>query len=195
MITIREVQPEDAARLLDIFSYYVTNTAVSFEWQVPELEEFTRRIATITERYPYLVAQDNDTGIIQGFACAHSFVNRMAYDWSTELTIYLAPDARRQGTGRMLYQALEQRLKAMGLLNMYACIATPTEQSETLKYCSFDSVNFHQKMGFTLVGTFKQCGYKFGHFFDMVYMQKLIGSHSPGSAPYLPWHQSPSVRP
>ena len=112
MFTIRSAVPGDAGRLLEIYDYYVQNTAISFECRTPTPEEFRSRMEKTMRRYPYLVIQQD--GIVQGYAYAGPFVGRAAYDWSCEMTIYLAPDARKSGMGRALYQALEDALRKDG---------------------------------------------------------------------------------
>ena len=120
-IRIREAAVDDAARLLEIYSYYVEKTAITFEYDVPSLEEFRGRIAHIKERYPYLVIERS--GVIEGYAYAGVFKDRAAYDRSCEMTIYLDREAVGGGLGRKLYEALEEALKAQGILNLYACRA------------------------------------------------------------------------
>lgn len=173
MITVENVSPEDAEELVRIYSVYVTDTAISFEYEVPSVEEFERRIKNISSRYPYLKAV-NENGEILGYAYAGSFKDRKAYDWSVETTIYLRQDCRGKGIGTLLYDFLEQELKKMGILNMNACIAYTREEDEHL---SNDSRYFHEAMGFSLVGTFHQSGYKFGKWYDMIWMEKMIGEH------------------
>ena len=119
-ITVRDAKIEDAARILEIYAYYVEYTVISFEWDVPSLEEFENRMRDIRKKYPYLVIEQD--GKIEGYAYAHAFVGRAAYDWSSELTIYLDPNARKGGLGRRLYEELADRLKKMGILNLYARI-------------------------------------------------------------------------
>lgn len=108
-ITVRDAKIEDAARILEIYAYYVEHTVISFEWDVPSLEEFENRMRDIMKKYPYLVIERD--GKIEGYAYAHPFVGRAAYDWSSELTIYLDHDARKGGLGRRLYEELADRLK------------------------------------------------------------------------------------
>ena len=112
--TIRSATLEDAARILEIYAYYVEHTAISFEYTVPTLSEFQNRIKRTLERYPYLVIETDDG--IQGYAYAGSFIGRAAYQHSCEMTIYLDPHSHKQGLGRKLYEALENRLKEMGFL-------------------------------------------------------------------------------
>lgn len=79
------------------------------------------------------------------------------------------------GIGRILYEMLEKELKDIGILNMNACIASPVGPS---KYLSPDSIDFHLRMGFKEVGTFHKSGFKFGEWFDMMWMEKMIGEHT-----------------
>ena len=170
---IRSATTEDAARLLEIYAYYVENTAISFECEVPSLEEFKNRIAATLEKYPYLVLEED--GMIRGYAYAGAFVGRAAYNHSCELTIYLDHGSKGRGYGRALYEALERDLREMGILNLYACIGDPVTEDE---YLTRNSEQFHQHLGFTRVGTFHQCGYKFGRWYNMIWMEKIIGDHN-----------------
>ena len=112
-IIIRKVTPKDTQRLLEIYSYYVKNTAITFEYVVPSVQEFEGRIRDITQRYPYLAAER--AGRIIGYAYAHEFIARKAYDWSAELTIYIDSSERKSGTGRLLYTELEKELNDIAL--------------------------------------------------------------------------------
>lgn len=178
-VGIRCATSGDVDALLAIYRPYVEETAISFEWEVPSAQEFARRMEHTLERYPYLVAERN--GAILGYAYAGPFVGRAAYDWSVETTIYLAQDVRRQGIGRRLYLALEESLRRMGILNLNACIGVPREDND--EHLTRASVLFHGKLGYREVGTFQACGYKFGRWYDMAWMEKLIGSHSAEVAP------------
>lgn len=88
------------------------------------------------------------------------------------------------GLGRQLYKALEQRLAQMGVLNLYACIGWPEAEDE---YLTRNSAQFHEHLGFTLAGTFRRCGYKFGRWYDMVWMEKILGEHRPDQPPVQPY--------
>ncbi|SDA53909.1 phosphinothricin acetyltransferase [Butyrivibrio sp. INlla18] len=170
---IRIATPEDAKELLDIYRYYVENTAITFEYDVPSVEEFRGRIERVLKKFPYLVVEGD--GKIYGYAYVSPFKERAAYQWAVETSIYVAKDARRDGLGRMLYEELEKRLKEMGILNLNACIGYPNGAED--EHLTYDSVKFHEKMGYSMVGEFHQCGYKFGRWYNMVWMEKLIGEH------------------
>lgn len=173
--------PSDAEELLEIYSYYVENSAVTFEYTSPSVEEFRNRIITYTAKYPYLKAID-ESGKALGFAFAHYFRERKAYDWAVETTIYLEKNSRHKGVGKALYIELEKRLEEMGILNMYACVAHPKKNVDD-PYLTADSPNFHLKMGFEAIGIFHNCGCKFGRWYDMVWYEKIIGEHSENPTP------------
>lgn len=172
MLEIRNANLNDAERILEIYGYYVENTAITFEYTTPTAEEFRERMENVMKRYPYLVATEN--GEINGYAYAHAFVGRAAYDWSCETTIYVDKGARKQGLGKILYEALENALLKMGIVNMYACIGYPDENDE---YLTKNSAEFHKHLGFTVAGRFNKCGYKFGRWYNMIWMEKIIGEH------------------
>lgn len=172
MIAIRSATLEDAAQILGIYSYFVENTAISFEYAAPSLSEFENRMRKILERYPYYVAERD--GTLLGYAYAHEFIPRAAYDRSAELTIYIDNGAQKCGLGRRLYAALETDLKRMGICNLYACIGYPETEDA---YLTKNSAEFHAHLGFQTVGTFHKCGYKFQRWYDMIWMEKIIGEH------------------
>ena len=171
MINIRNAELKDAERILEIYSYYVKNTAITFEYDVPSLEEFKGRMEKVMEKYPYLVIEKD--GIIQGYAYAGAFVGRAAYDWSCEMTVYLDYTAKKCGLGRLIYEALENELKKMGILNLYACIGYPEKDDE---YLTTNSADFHEHLGFTKVGEFHKCGFKFGRWYNTLW-DTLCGGH------------------
>lgn len=171
-VVVREATAEDAARMLEIYEAYVQHTAVTFEYKTPSLAQWQCRMRKIMARYPWLVAVKN--GVVQGYAYADAFQDRAAYERSCALSIYLDEKARHCGMGRMLYNALEKALGAMGILNLYACIARAEEDDE---YLTANSADFHAHLGFREVGEFRQCGYKFGRWYHMIWMEKMIGKH------------------
>ena len=171
--TIRSASVADAEKLLEIYAYYVENTAVTFEYEPPTVGEFRERISSALEKYPYLVIERG--GDILGFAFAHAFRERPAYDYSVETTIYIRHDVRGSGLGRVVYTALEDGLRDMGVTNMYACVGYAENEDE---YLTNASPRFHEHMGFKTIGKFTNCGYKFGRWYSMIWMEKIIGAYS-----------------
>lgn len=172
---IRIAQVSDAEQLVDIYKYYVEKTDITFEYEVPTVEEFTERIRNTLVKYPYIVAEDG--GEIMGYAYAGAFKNRRAYDWSVETSIYIRHGKAGHGVGTMLYNELERYLKLQNIINVNACIAYPNEKSE----------EFHKKFAYKTVAHFTKCGYKFGKWKDMIWMEKFIGNHEDKPKDIIPF--------
>lgn len=172
-MVIRNADTNDAERLLEIYSYYVERTSITFEYDVPSVDEFRNRIENITKKYPYIVLEEN--GEIRGYAYAGVFKARAAYDHCCETTIYMDQNCKNMGYGRKLYEALEEELKKIGIINLYACIASPIKEDE---YLTNNSEHFHEHLGYNKVGTFHKCGYKFDRWINMIWMEKFIGEHA-----------------
>ncbi len=168
-ITIRTARPSDAEALLAIYKPYVEKTAITFEYDVPTVEEFRARITHTLEAYPYLVAEVQGRPV--GYAYASAFHTRAAYDWNVETSIYVEEGNKRNGIGRALYDALETYLRAMGIVTLYACITYPAMPDP---YVTTASVDFHAYMGYQMVGNFHQSGYKFNRWYDVVWMEKPL---------------------
>ena len=177
-MNIEKVTIEDAQALLDIYSYYIENTAITFEYDVPTLEEFKSRISSISSKFPYIKAVEGNK--ILGYAYAASFRTRKAYDWCAETTIYLDKECRGKGLGKILYETLEKSLKNMGICTIVACV-TYTETDD--EHLTPASPRFHLKNGFNLIGVFHNSGYKFNKWYDMAYFEKKIGDYSSSQPP------------
>lgn len=173
MIMLRNASVDDAESILRIYDYYVKNTAITFECDTPSLAEFKARMKKIMIKYPYLVILKDD--VIVGYAYAYSLSDREAYAWSCETTVYIDCRFCGQGMGKMLYNALETELKSMGIANMYACVAYTDTEDE---YLTKNSADFHAHMNFENVGHFHKCGRKFGRWYDVLWLEKIIAKHS-----------------
>lgn len=184
-VTIRVAKETDASELLNIYSYYVENTAITFEYVVPSVKEFSERIRNTLQKYPYIVAEIDKK--IVGYAYAGTFKPREAYDWSVETTVYVQKDCKGRGIGKLLYQKLEECLNKQNIVNLYACIASPTEEDE---YLTKESISFHQHLEYRFIGEFHQCGYKFNRWYNMVWMEKIIGEHKKVQPPILNFSQT-----
>ena len=182
---LRTVTPDDAPALLKIYAPYVEETAISFEYDVPSVDEFRRRMADVSQKYPYLAAEDA-SGRLLGYAYTHDFIPRAAYDHCAEATIYVDPSLRRSGLGKSLYGALEDISRAQNLFNLYACIGEPIVPDE---YLTDNSIRFHEHLGFRRIGVFERCGYKFGRWYNMVWAEKLLGAHPAQPQPVIPFPQ------
>ena len=169
-IEIKAVLPEDAAQLVEIYAPYVTGTAISFEYDVPTVEEFKRRIENTLKVYPYLKAVDA-SGEILAYAYAGRFRARKAYDHTAEVSIYVRRDCHKNGIGKALYTELEKRLAEMGTHSLIAVLSATATEDEHL---TNDSLRFHEAMGYKKAAHFHEIGFKFGKWYDMVWLEKLI---------------------
>ncbi|MBE5865411.1 MAG: N-acetyltransferase [Lachnospiraceae bacterium] len=173
--SIRIATIGDAEALLAIYTPYVENTVITFEYQAPTVEEFRSRIENTLSRYPYLVAERD--GEILGYAYASAFKSRAAYSWSVETSIYVSQHTRHAGIGTALYQTLEQYLSRQNICNLCACIAYPNPAS----------VAFHEHFGYTKNAHFHQSGYKNGQWVDMIWMEKTLSPHTNPPLPFIPF--------
>ena len=166
-LQIRDATAADAPALLAIYAPFVTETAVSFEVEPPSVEEFQQRIAAAQSRWAWLVAEQ--AGQVGGYAYATSFRQRAAYQWSIEMSAYLAPAFRGRHVGRALYERLVALMVDKGYCTAYAGITLPNEAS----------VRFHQALGFTAVGVFRRAGRKFGMWHDVSWWQRPLRDEPP----------------
>ena len=167
---------EDAPAILEIYAPYVTDTVISFEYEVPSLVEFTSRVETIGALHPYLVWEED--GKLLGYAYAHPYAVRPAYQWGAELTVYLRPEARGRGIGTKLYGALLDLLRLQGVRTVYGCITAENEAS----------VAMHRALGFREGGLFRKAGFKQGRWLDVLWLEKDIALYDP-PGPLLPFPQ------
>jgi phosphinothricin acetyltransferase len=181
-IMLRIATVEDAEAILDIYQYYILNTAITYEYEVPSIEEFRGRIQNTLEQYPYLVCERD--GEIVGYAYASRLHPRAAYDYSAESSIYVRHGLTKGGVGKELNEALESILKMQHVQTIAACIATPEEPDSHLNR---NSVEYHTHMGYRMIGEFKRCAYKFHTWYNMVWMEKWLDAHEGEPAPFVPF--------
>lgn len=158
---IRFARTEDAPALLNIYAAYI-GTSITFECTLPTEQEFANRISAISKDYPYLVCQEGDRSV--GYAYAHQQMERAAYQWNAELSVYLEPSYTSKGLGRRLYTLLIELLRLQGIRTVYAGVTIPNEKSE----------GFHRSMGFTRLGTYHSTGFNAGAWHDVAWFEKAI---------------------
>ncbi len=166
---IRVATEADSIALSEIYGWYVENTAVSFEYEAPAPTEFAGRIWEILQTHPFLVYEEN--GELLGYAYAHPLIRRKACDWAVEVSIYIRRDVRGKGIGRALYEALENALLLQNICTLEACVASADVLDE---YLTDHSVRFHNRMGYAQVGKMSDCGYKFGRWYHLLWLEKHI---------------------
>jgi L-amino acid N-acyltransferase YncA len=169
---IRFANEEDCQRILEIYAPYILDSAISFETEVPTLEDFKTRFQEITAKYPWIVFEEDNQ--IIGYAYASSHRSRCAYGWSCEVTVYIDEKHHKRGIGTQLYEALFPILKAQGFYNLFAGVTQPNEGSNTI----------HKRLGFQEIGTYRNIGYKFGKWHDVSWYQLEVNS---GGVPTVPF--------
>jgi phosphinothricin acetyltransferase len=162
MWRIRPVQSHDASGIAAIYAPIVERTIISFEEIPPSAAEMKSRIAHLSGRYPWLVAEQG--GDILGYAYAGPHRERAAYRWSVDVSAYVHERARRAGVASSLYRALLTLLEAQGYCHAFAGITMPNDASVAL----------HRSIGFEPVGIYKNVGFKFGAWRDTSWWQRPI---------------------
>ena len=186
-VTLRVARPSDAPALIDIYAPYVLTTAITYEYDVPTVEVFAARIENTLKKYPYLVAERD--GVPIGYAYLGAFNERAAGAWAAEISIYLSQSTRRLGVGRLLYEALARIAAAQGIVHLNAKIAYSPDPDDA--HLTRDSIAFHTRMGYRWVGECRHCGFKFGKWYSLVYMEKLLDDTATPPAPFCPFPALP----
>jgi L-amino acid N-acyltransferase YncA len=177
--TIRLAQPDDAAGILAIYGPHVINTSASFEYQPPSIAEMQQRISKTLQKYPWIVAQDNDSGQILGYAYTSTYRERSAYQWDAETSIYIHPDAQRRGIARQLYGLLFDISRKQNLLTLYGVVTLPNPAS----------IQLHSAMGFQQFAIFENVGYKHGQWHHVAWMRLILSDYSKNPHMFIPFSQ------
>lgn len=179
---IRFVKGTDTAEILSIYRPYITGTAITFECEIPSLSEFAERVKEISLDYPYIVCLIDNK--IVGYAYAHRQMERDAYQWNAELSVYIDKNHLRCGIGKILYSALIDILQLQNVCNLYGGVTVPNENSEKL----------HERLGFEKLGTYHKTGYKCGAWHDVAWFEKKIGRNDPQPSPFIPIRKIDKVK-
>lgn len=164
---VRLAGPADAAACADIYAHYVSTTAISMETSPPSVLEMEQRITRALRKHAWFVLEHD--GHIRGFAYGSEFRPRPGYRWTSEVSVYLASDARGAGAGRRLYEALLTRLDERGYHSVMAGIAQPNLPSE----------RFHLSLGFIAIGTFPKAAWKNSTWYDITWMHRELSTEPP----------------
>ncbi len=173
-VHFRRATEEDVVPILAIYAPYVTDSAITFEYDVPSEEEFRQRIRTISAEYPYFVCESD--GQIIGYAYAHRHMERAAYQWNAEISIYIRQGFTGKGLGKTMCQTLIDLLRLQGIRNVFSCVTIPNERSAHL----------HHSMEFSTEGIFQNAGYKCGKWQTIAWFRKNIAPYTNEPAPFLP---------
>lgn len=173
-MAIRIAERRDVEAMRQIYAPYITDTAYSYEYEVPSYEEFLRRYETVTAQCPWLVWEED--GKVLGYAYGEPAFARKAYGFLADLAIYLHPDAQGKGVGRKLYEICEEILKRQGYCRVYGVVTSANERS----------CQFHLAMGYREMTTFHQSGLKFGNWYDTIWYEKQLNPQPEGGLDAFP---------
>lgn len=162
MLRIRPATPEDAPAILEIYAPIVLETAISFEAEVPSIEEMAGRVEAFSASHVYLAAEL--AGQFAGYAYSSPHRARATYKTSVDFTAYVAASARGKGVGKALYQALAPATAAKGYHAAFAGITLPND----------GSVALHESVGFRQVGVYREVGFKLGAWRDVGWWQMIL---------------------
>lgn len=171
-VSIRLATPKDGAAILEIYKWYIENTAITFETEVPSVEAFEQRIENTLTRFPWLVCEID--GVVAGYAYASKHRERAAYQWSADLSVYVNEKYHRRHIAKALYTVLEHILKLQGYYTAFAGVTTPNPKSEA----------FHTAYGFEAIGVFENVGYKLGQWRGVKWFRYVITGY--GEEPVAP---------
>ncbi len=178
---MRFAAPGDASALLSIYAQYI-ETPITFESTLPTEREFAGRIAAISDFYPYIICGERED--ISGYAYAHRHMEREAYQWNAELSIYLDQNRTSQGLGKRMYRILIEILRLQGIRTVYGGVTSPNAGSEAL----------HKAPGFHALGTYHNAGYKGGGRHDVTWFEKRIAPYDVEPAPIRSIREVPEER-
>lgn len=159
---IRLATSTDGPALASIYAPAVVGRSTSFELDPPDGAEMARRVEAIAGRTPWLVCVHDET--VVGYAYGGRHRDRAAYQWSVEVSAYVAESVQRAGVARALYTSLFAVLSVQGFRNAYAGITLPNVASE----------RFHEAIGFTRIGIFRGIGYKLGAWHDVIWLERAL---------------------
>lgn len=179
---IRLADPADAHAVHAIYAPIVRDTPISFEWQVPTVDEIGRRMQKVLADRPWLVFETG--GEVLGYTYATTFRERLAYRWGTEVSIYVSESARGLGLGRRLYNALFDVLRLQGYCTAVAGATVPNDASERL----------HESLGFQLIGRYPAAGFKLGRWHDVAFWYLRLRPLPEQPGELIPIHEIAGTR-
>lgn len=174
MLEVRMATQKDIPKMLDIYGPIIQNTSISFEYDLPTLEQFAGRVNDILKTHPWLVCIHQDQ--LAGYAYAGPHRSREAYQWSTELSVYIAENYQKMGIAKALYQVLVKGLKLQGFHTGLAGITLPNEAS----------IKFHESFGFSPIGTYHNVGFKFGRWHSVGWWEYQLTPYAESPGALLP---------
>jgi phosphinothricin acetyltransferase len=163
-LRIRDSLEADVVAIQAIYAHHVLHGTASFELTPPTPDEMLQRRADVVAKdLPYLVAEQE--GVVVGYAYVTLYRPRPAYRFTVEDSVYVQDGLAGQGIGSLLLSEIIKICTAKGYRQLMAVVGDASPLS----------VSLHLRHGFTLAGTFKAVGYKFGAWRDTAMLQRALG--------------------
>jgi L-amino acid N-acyltransferase YncA len=160
--TLRSARAADLAAISDIYNHYVARSTCTFALQPETLDERKAWFAGRGQIHPVLVTEE--AGAVIGWASLSPWNKRCAYAQTVESSVYIHHDHHRRGLGKALMVEMLQMAVELKLHSLIAGVSA--DQPASLRV--------HQRLGFSEVARFKEVGFKFGKWLDVIYLQKMI---------------------
>jgi L-amino acid N-acyltransferase YncA len=161
MLNILPATLEHLESITDIYNEAILSSIATFDTEPKSIEEQRLWFNEHNNKYPILVAEEDDT--IVGWASLSRWSGRCAYADTAEISIYIKESFRGKGIGSILLKKILDEGKNAGLHTVLARIAEGSDIS----------IGLHKKAGFEYIGVMKEVGKKFGKMLD-VHMMQLI---------------------
>lgn len=171
MIELRAATPDDADHIAAIYAPYVATNAVSYETKAPTAREMKTRMSKTIEQYPWIVAEDQESDVILGYAYAKPFREGGPYRFAVETAAYVAGDLEGQGLRRSLYQALLSTLTEQNFTQAISRLTMPNDKT----------IQLHEAVGFRRAGVYREVCFKNGQWIDIGLFQRDLSE--PGVPP------------
>jgi L-amino acid N-acyltransferase YncA len=162
-MTIRDAVQEDFAAITAIYNdVLLTSTAIYSDQPATVAQRVEVWRSRLEQNYPTLVACNDD--VVIGFASFGDFRSWPGYRFTVEHSVHVHSSSRGQGAGSALLKVLIPRAEALGKHVMIGGIDAD----------NIASLRFHERLGFERVAHFKEVGFKFGRFLDLVFVQRSV---------------------
>ena len=162
MITIRPATERDVSLIKEIYNEAILSSTATFDTEEKSVEDRLDWFRAHKSIHPVIVAEMKS--IVIGYASLSRWSERAAYDSTAETSLYVHKDFRKQGVGKQLLEVLVLEGEQLGLHSLIARITHGNEQS----------VYLHERLGFTVIGTLREVGEKFGAYHDVQMLQKVF---------------------
>jgi len=167
MTIIRTATQKDINNILKLYTPYILNTVVTFEYEVPSAQSFAARFESVVQQFCWLVCEID--GELAGYAYASKAFERAAYQWNADISVYISDKFQRRSIATAFYKAIEQFLRMQGYRNVYAIVTGENQ----------NSINFHKALGYSSFAVFNKAGCKFGRWLDVIWFVKQLNAFKP----------------